>query len=110
MGALLRLTGITKENRFQVTARLIEAVEAAGGWIMGHQTFSNWGLCINFEIEPGKVSGFGKRLRSTGLELDEESLAALKAVSELGAEAGVIGTLQASFVHDEPEVKEYPPP
>ena len=110
MAVFLRVNGITHANRFEVTARVIEAVQGAGGWIVNHQAYSNLALCINFEIERGRVRDLARRLEGTGLEILEESQVAMAQASKGNASDNVPGTLQASFVHEEPDVKVYPPP
>ena len=107
MNSVIRLTGLTREDRFSVTARLGEALSSAGGWILDHHQFSNLALCISFEIQRKYVSRLHSALAATGLNLSPESKEALASLtSSLDVrDENLTGTLQAMFIHDEPEVR-----
>ena len=103
MPAFLRLSGFTREDRFGVTARITEALSAAGGWIVDHHQFSNVSLCINFEIDAQHLERLAAVLATTGLRLSDESNQALRTLRVRSHDEIVMGTLQATFLHNEPD-------
>ncbi len=113
----LRINGLTREDRHRVIPLLRDAVAASGGWITDFKFFSNHSVCINFETTAGKVRALRAALASLGLRLTDESMAALAAYSDTespdasrAADAEVIGTLQVSFIHDQPDLRIEVPP
>lgn len=106
-GRFLTLNATTQAGRIAVTAAAKDAITAAGGWITGSTAFSNVSLCLNFEIEAALVSRLADTLRSTAaagapLTLSEASLAALRETDRAGE---LTGTLQITFIHDEPDLR-----
>lgn len=103
MACWIRLSGFTREDRFSVTARVKDALGSAGAWIVDHHQFSNVSLCINFEIDAKHVPRLVDTLSSTGLILSEESHGALRSLRASQADDIVHGTLQATFLHNDPD-------
>lgn len=103
MPSFLRLSGFTHSDRFSVTARVSEALSSAGGWIVDHHQFSNVSLCINFEIDAQHLERLAVALATTGLHLSEESNQALRALRAGKQDDIVMGTLQATFLHNDPD-------
>lgn len=113
----LRLNGITRRDRHEMIARVKEAILKGGGFITDFHMFSNLSICLNFELPTGKIESFYAALKTTGLGLTEESHELLaegsKRVEQLGEEAGaseVAGTLEITFIHDEPDLRIEVPP
>lgn len=102
----LELHGLARGERLDAVARIRFALTGSGGWIIGHQQFSNVSLCVQFEMESGHRAALSAALRHAGLELDPRSEAELDA----GPDAGLWrGSLQISFIHDEPDLAVPPP-
>lgn len=107
----LRINGFTRENRHEMIWRVKNAVNEANGWITDFHQFSNVSLCINFEIEAGNVARLNESLRETNLILEEKSRQAFEEVIAAGRKAArVFGTLQITFIHNEPDLRIECPP
>lgn len=98
-------------------SRATEAVLKGGGFVVDFHMFSNRSICLNFEVAAGKVRSLKKALEETGLRLTEEigeRLAeAVERVEQLSAEeraSEVTGTLEITFIHDEPDLRIAVPP
>ena len=100
---MLQLTGVTKANYFDMTARLTAALGAAGGWILAHQQFSNLSLCLNFEISREHLPRLAAEIAATGFVLSPASQASLQTLATGTAES-VAGTLQVTFIHNDPDL------
>ena len=85
----------------------------SGGWITDFHHFSNHSVCINFEIAARDVRALASALASIKLLLSDESADALARYREVAPPVGadeVAGTLQVSFIHDEPDLRIEVPP
>jgi hypothetical protein len=98
-------------------SRVKEAILKGGGFIVDFHMFSNLSICLNFEIAVGKISGLYTELKLTGLQLTEQShvllRGCLKQTEQLVEEAGaseVAGTLEITFIHNEPDLRIEVPP
>lgn len=92
--SVVELHAFTRVERLEAVARVRFAVAAAGGWITGHQQFSNVSLCLWFEIGGGSLPALGEALQEAGILLP----------GELEAAAGEVScSLQITFVPDGPE-------
>ena len=101
----LRLDGFTKAERIQMTARVSEAINQAGAWITDFHQYSNVLICINFEVPIANLDRLAVSLQETGLHLSQESLEQLMAASDSTLkETELVGTLQITFVHNEPDL------
>jgi hypothetical protein len=101
----LRLDGFTKSERIQMTARVSEAISQAGAWITDYHLYSNALICINFEAPNTKLNKLATYLQETGLHLSQESLEQLTFTNDSALkERELVGTLQITFVHDEPDL------
>lgn len=100
---MLQLSGITRADRFSVTAEVREALNSAGAWILDHHQFSNTALCINFETARRHVPRLRECLAATLVSLSRESEEALGSALDSGTEEDLIsGTLHLMFVATEP--------
>ncbi|NEQ23094.1 MAG: hypothetical protein F6K28_28855 [Microcoleus sp. SIO2G3] len=101
----LRLDGFTKAERIQLTARVSEAINQAQAWITDFHLYSNVLICINFEVPSANLDRLAASLQQTGLHLSQESLKQLMPVNDSTLkEKELVGTLQITFVHDEPDL------
>jgi hypothetical protein len=110
MAGFLRINGSTRADRHQTISAARDAITSSGGWVTDFKLFSNVSVCLNFEISPGAVARLHSSLGALGLGLSDESERALAGFSRGGLErraAGgdVLGTLQITFVHDEPDLR-----
>lgn len=113
----IRLNGITKRDRHEMIFSVKEAILKGGGFVTDFHMFSNLSICLNFELSARKIESFHMALKATGLGLTEESQELLaecsKQMEQLGEEAGaseVAGTLEITFIHDEPDLRIEVPP
>ncbi|BAY86173.1 hypothetical protein NIES267_56790 [Calothrix parasitica NIES-267] len=101
----LRLDGFTKEERIQMTARVNEAINQAGAWITDFHQYSNVLICINFEVPSANLEKLASTLQETGLNLSQESIEQLTSPNEsMLKKKELIGTLQITFIHNEPDL------
>jgi hypothetical protein len=101
----LRLDGFTKAERIQMTARVSEAIHQAGAWITDFHLYSNILICINFEVPIANLDRLAASLQETGLHLSQESLEQLMPANDsMPKEKDLVGTLQITFVHNEPDL------
>lgn len=114
----LRLNGLTRENRHHSISLLRDAIINSGGWITDFHLFSNAAICINFELPRRHAGKFYSTLKATGLRLSAESVTALEACRRVSEETGaepvdetdLSGTLQVTFIHDDPDLRIEVPP
>ena len=104
-------------SRHEMISRVREAILEGGGYILDFHMFSNAAICINFEVAAGDVGKFYTSLAATGLRLDQESHELLAGCSQESAGLGeaakaadVSGTLNITFIHDEPDLRIEVPP
>lgn len=116
-GNFLRLNGITRRDRREMISRVKEAILQGGGFIVDFHMFSNRSICLNIEISTGKICDLSAALKRTELWLTEESQELLadycKQAEQLSVEAKaseVAGTLEITFIHDEPDLRIEVPP
>ena len=101
----LRLDGFTKAERIGMTARVSEAITRAGGWITDFHLYSNILSCINFEVPIANLDKLAASLQETDLHLSQESLEQLMPANDsTPKEKELVGTLQITFVHNEPDL------
>jgi hypothetical protein len=113
----IQLSSVTSVNRHEIISRVKEAISKGGGYIIDFHMFSNAAICINFEVSVGNIGDFYTSLVSTGLRLDQESCDLLSGCSQQLRELGdgtkavdVIGTLNITFIHNEPDLRIEVPP
>lgn len=101
----LRLDGFTKAERIQMTAHASEAISQAGAWITDFHLYSNILICINFQVPIANLDRLAVTLQETGLHLSQESMDQLMPANDSTLkEKELLGTLQITFVHDEPDL------
>lgn len=106
----LRLDGFTKAERIGMTARVSEAINQAGAWITDFHLYSNILICINFEVPSANLDRLAVTLQETSLHLSQESLEQLTPANDsMLKEKELVGTLQITFVHNEPDLLRYVP-
>jgi len=99
----LTLSGVTRGNRYDMTAAISGAIAGVGGWVIDHALFSNVAACIRFAVPARGLAGFRDRIVAAGLALDAESLDAI--VAEVPTETELTVALNVTFVHDEPDLR-----
>ena len=110
----LRINGLTRADRHQTLSALRDALAGSGGWVTDFKLFSNHSACINFEIPARHVRALSASLAALDLRLSEASLTALAAFGADDAPVDdaseVSGTLQVSFIHNDPDLRIEVPP
>ncbi len=94
-----RLTVVTKLDRNQAITVARESLSRQGGWITHHTLFSNHAATLNFELPSTSATAFIEKLAEAGL--------AAKYDGEIpGGDSGDLqGSLQMTFLHDDPDLK-----
>ena len=110
----LRINGLTAAERHRTIAALRDAVNGSGGWVTDFKFFSNHSVCINFEIPARHVTALSASLAALDLRLSEASAASIDSFDAgdetPAAESEVMGTLQVSFIHNDPDLRVELPP
>lgn len=113
----IQLSSVTSVNRHEMISRVKEAISKGGGYITEIHMFSNAAVCINFEVSINSIGNFYTSLVSTSLRLDPESCDLLAGCSQKLKEledgfkaADVMGTLNITFIHNEPDLRIKVPP
>lgn len=104
----LQLNATTRSPRHQVIELAKDAITAGGGWILDFTLFSNVSICLNFELPVNQVNRLRDALLTTDLWWSESSLQAFEdfAAPSLQEEPPDLrGTLQITFIHDEPDLR-----
>lgn len=110
------LNGFTRVPRHQMIPLAREALLNSGADILDARFFSNISLCINFELHARRIEQLQTALADINLKLSVESLeslAAFRASAQRGVgetTASISGTLQITFIHDEPDLRIEVPP
>ncbi len=101
----LHLQGSTRVERHAMVDIVEEAIRATGGWILDFHQFSNISLVLELEVPPRRLSQLLELLQAGGV--------IFRPTPELGPGAeddAVLGTLQITFVHEEPDLHVPTPP
>ena len=89
-------------------ARVRNAIQMANADLIDFQMFSNTAISFSFEVAGQRVTELGEILVGTQLSLDEESIASLS--NSTGADEIVNGTLNVTFIHNDPDLRIPVPP
>jgi hypothetical protein len=100
----------THAERNAITAQAKEAILTSGGWVVDFHQFSNLAICINFEIESPHVARLRRALAALDARMAEASREQFAALQEERGAHEVIGTLQITFIHNEPDLRREVPP
>ena len=87
-------------------------MEASGEWVIDVKLFSNMSVCFNFEIPINRTEQLREALAETDLHLTRESqdsFAGLRKHTDFTAEhpqaTNIPGSLQVTFIHNEPDLR-----
>lgn len=96
---MLILEASTRRGFHEAVHDVADAINAAGGWVVSHQFFSNRLASIAFELPADAFGSFAAALTGLGLTLHQP-------VSERRAGAGgVAAQLSITFVADGPDFR-----
>jgi hypothetical protein len=108
----LRIIGYAKGDRSHMISALRDLINENGGWILDFKLFSNISICINFEISAKNVERLRMALLENNVQLSDESSALLMDFcnqldpsDELSEAPGVMGAIQVTFIHNEPDLR-----
>ncbi|ACV64598.1 hypothetical protein Dtox_3905 [Desulfofarcimen acetoxidans DSM 771] len=114
MPRFIRINGQTREDRHDMISKVNTAISNSGAWILNFKMFSNRLINILFEVPTNNIDKLYASLLDTGLELYEESKALLEECSNqqkyVNDDFDIAGTLQVTFIHNEPDLKIDVPP
>lgn len=108
MAARFRINGSTRRERQEAIAAISEAIGASGGWLLDFHVFSNVSISLSVEIDEGRLPGFYRALVDAGLSPGRESEEAWAGLAGGGGEPTgheVAGTVQVTFIHNEPDLR-----
>ncbi|MDD4587255.1 MAG: hypothetical protein PHC60_02525 [Heliobacteriaceae bacterium] len=116
MARFIRINGFTRSDRHTIIGQLNQAISKSGGWILDFKMFSNKSINILLEIPVRNVRRLHQCLLEINIHLTPQSEELLRDTDlqqkKLGNESvfDLVGTLQVTFVHNEPDlVIEVPP-
>jgi hypothetical protein len=95
----LQLAGSTSLERDDANVRVAEAISQCGAVLVDFSVFANLSTLMRVELPARQIGTLGKRLRASGLMLDEPSETALKSCGSTG---DVVATLRIRFKRAEP--------
>ena len=93
---IVRLEAIAHGDRNAITARVADAFQEAGAWIVDTHFFSGIMTTFSFEVTPAHVPALQAALVKAGLRLDDASLPVLAAAAHAETEE-LEGTLALTF-------------
>lgn len=106
MTRFIRLSAITRAGRHGVIDAASGAILASGGWLLDSRLYSNLSAVLLFQLPSDRVPAVGAALLSAGIPLDTDSRTALAAwPPDADPAAETTGTLELTFVHDEPDLR-----
>lgn len=94
----LQLAGSTSLERDDANVRVAEALSQSGAVLVDFSVFANLSTLMRVELPARQIGTLGRRLRASGLTLDETSEKALKACDPSG---DITATLRIRFTRDE---------
>ena len=107
----LTLNGFTRVPRHQMIPLVREALLQSGADILDSHFFSNISLCLNFELSAERIEQLQTALADINLQLSTESLERLANFhtppkpDHAETSIPVPGTLQITFIHNEPDLR-----
>ena len=90
----LHLAGSTALERDDITIRIAEAISQCGAMLVDFSIFANLSTMMRVELPAREMGTLGRRLRATGVTLDEPSE---RALNSCGTSGNVMATLRISF-------------
>ena len=90
----LNLAGSTTRERDDMTVRVAEALSQIGAVLVDFSVFANLSTSMRVELPARQIGTLGRRLRASGLTLDESSESALRGCDQAGQ---VTATLRITF-------------
>lgn len=99
------INAVTRVNRDEMIARVRTAMTASGAWVIDVKLFSNISVCFNFEMPASQTERLRDALAATDLHLTKESHASIANLLQCGSTGDVRGSLQITFIHNDPDLK-----
>lgn len=103
----LRLAAVTSHPRHALVAQLVAVLNSLGAVLDSHP-FSNLALTVHFELSPSQVPNCRASLLALPLSFSETSLEALRALENIPCAdlpPEIMGSLNITFVHHEPDLR-----
>lgn len=113
---ILRLTTFTKEERHLAINQIRETLASSGAIILDFKMFSNRSINFVFEIPWSSVEKLRDCLNDLGLIVYDEGNVMSDIMANLPAEippdsdSDIPGTLQMTFIHNDPDLRIEVPP
>jgi hypothetical protein len=110
----IRIKGFTRENRHEKIDHAVNTISRCTGWVTNHSMYANKVIVINFEIEARGVRELILSLNQHSLILFEESRSIIDQFPEEvlleNGEEELKGSLNITFVNEEPDQRHHVPP
>ncbi len=106
----IQFNAFTKEERFELTSVIRTIFQNNHGWILDTHSFSNLSLCFHFEVNQSSMKALYQALSESGLDwtsrTERQWLESLEAAERAGEGELFKGSLQLTFVHDKPPLRQ----
>jgi len=99
LSAMVLLEASSRRGFHEAVHDVAEAINAAGGWVVSHQFFSNRLASIAFELPANQFVAFVAALESLGVTLHQSVPDRGRAATEIAAQ------LSITFVQDGPDIR-----
>jgi hypothetical protein len=93
-----RINAVTQANRYEATTIAEEVLASLGGFILDHHLYSNVSTVLNVELQLDRIDELVDHLAKRGFTVSSSKHIESRAQAAQG-------TLQITFVHDEPDIR-----
>ncbi|OKH87268.1 hypothetical protein [Thalassospira sp. TSL5-1] len=101
---------ITSRDRHLVVRQVQDALTLARGWVDDAHFYSNKMTTIRFTLAAGDLPVFRTTLQEYGVMIEDVTRPGIGAgVASLPDDAEISGSLQITFLHNEPDLKQVIP-
>lgn len=109
MFPILRLSASTRVDRNEIISKVQETCASHSAWITDYHLFSNVAMNIQFEVATQKLNDWIEALTEVGLRFGTRSMEQVKARPREGVLEEYKGTLEITFIHDKPDMRQIIP-
>ena len=94
----IAIEGVTKQYRNELIARIERAAHKSGSWIVDLTSVANQGISLLIETKTDRIGNLYDCLKATQLGLEEDSKAAIRAISgSMDSSNGIFVNLNVRF-------------
>jgi hypothetical protein len=94
----LRINATTDRERYEITKEIQDVLAACNGYVLDSHLYSNISTVLNIEINASAIDAFINELEALGMRIKCERSLDVN-------DQDVRGTLQITFVHNDPDIR-----